>query len=551
MKRRSWWLLAASTVVCVLAARVVWLGWLYYFHAGPRYRLESAAIALVIVGAIVLLARTSKPGLAFGVVEAGQIPSEPSESPGSLEPLSLQWLPVFLVAALTLYSPALGLGLLSDDYTLRAMAQSDGLGAGSGWFFRPLPLLLWRALLAIDNSGVLLHIVNVLLHGLNAFLVATLGRTMGMRRSVALGGAVLFLTFPAAPEAVVWAAGLQDVLMTTMALGAVVAARAVAPSGRRIAAIVLLAVLGLGSKETAICILALVAICWISPSRFRRWQEWRPYVALLVVTGIYLAIRVPMGLSSGYLAAPSRYFFKQLIVTAYGTLTTPWRAPASPMEQWLSFLAMALLVLLLVHAFLSWRRGDARLHRDIRLACWVLLAVAPVFTFFFISPQLEGSRYLYLAECGWALLAADLIVAMTDRLPRQSLAFGCAIASAVLVSVLSVAREVGVWTQAADLRDRVLADARASIARQGCVEATFTGVPDSVDGAYVFRNGFPEAMEPARVRLPPSRAQRASASPAEAFGGGGKDTTSNPDTTSAPTACEFMWRDGRFIAVQP
>jgi hypothetical protein len=389
MKRRSWWLLAASTVVCVLAARVVWLGWLYIFHAGPRYRLESAAIALVIVGAIVLLARPSE--------EPSQ-PSEPSEplepsrlSP-SLEPLSLQWLPLFLVAALTLYSPALGLGLLSDDYTLRAMAQSDGLGAGSGWFFRPLPLLLWRALLAITDSGVLLHIVNVLLHGLNAFLVATLGRAMGMCRSVALGGAALFLTFPAAPEAVVWAAGVQDVLMTTMALGAVVAARAVAPSGRRIATIVLLAVLGLGSKETAICIPALVAICWISPSRVRRWQEWRPYIALLVVTGIYLAIRVPMGLSSGYLAAPSRYFFKQLIVTAYGTLTTPWRAPTSPMEQWLSFLAMALLVLLLVHAFLSWRRSDARLHRDLRLACWVLLAVAPVFTFFFIGPQLEGYR---------------------------------------------------------------------------------------------------------------------------------------------------------------
>jgi len=117
-------------------------------------------------------------------------------------------------------------------------------------------------------------------------------------------------------------------------------------------------------------------------------------------------------------------------------------------------------------------------------------------TFFFISPQLEGSRYLCLAECGWALLAADLIVAVTGRLPWRSLAFGCALASAVLVSVLSVAREVGVWTRAADLRDRVLADARAAIARQGCVEATFVGVPDSVDGAYVFRNGFQEAMEP-------------------------------------------------------
>jgi hypothetical protein len=51
-----------------------------------------------------------------------------------------------------------------------------------------------------------------------------------------------------------------------------------------------------------------------------------------------------------------------------------------------------------------------------------------------------------------------------------------------------------VWRQAADLRDRVLTDARSAIERAGCARPTFSGVPDSVDGAYVFRNGFSEAL---------------------------------------------------------
>lgn len=110
--------------MCVLAARAVWLGWLYYFYDGPRYRLESAVIALVIVGAAMVLLRS------------GGHRAEHTEP----RHISLRWLPVFLIAAACLYGPALGLGFLSDDYTLRAMAQSGGLGAGSGWFFRPLPL---------------------------------------------------------------------------------------------------------------------------------------------------------------------------------------------------------------------------------------------------------------------------------------------------------------------------------------------------------------------------------------------------------------------------
>ena len=59
---------------------------------------------------------------------------------------------MFLVAAPTLDYGAINLGFLSDDYTLRNMAQSQGLEAGTGWFFRPLPLLLWRRLLAITDT---------------------------------------------------------------------------------------------------------------------------------------------------------------------------------------------------------------------------------------------------------------------------------------------------------------------------------------------------------------------------------------------------------------
>jgi hypothetical protein len=89
---------------------------------------------------------------------------------------------------------------------------------------------------------------------------------------------------------------------------------------------------------------------------------------------------------------------------------------------------------------------------------------------------------------------ADLLASVSDRLSRPTMMFGGAVALVSFMFVVSVQREIGIWQQAADLRNRVLAEARTVRGNAGCSEATFSKVPDSVDGAYVFRNGFPEAI---------------------------------------------------------
>lgn len=481
----------APVVMGAFVGRAVWLAWQYYFAGAPRYRVESAMIALVIVGAVVLVLRRDEPRADDGGPSEGG-PHVEGVDPGDA-PLARVWLPAFVLAAVVLYQRSITIGFLSDDYTLRAMAQSDNLGSTSGWFFRPVPLLLWRGILSVVDTPVVLHVLNIVLHGVNAFLVAALGFAMGMRRQTALGAAALFLTFPALPEAVVWAAGIQDVLMTTMALAAVViCARKTPLSGWRIALVGGLLILGFGSKETAVCIPVLIALCCVTRERLRR--DTALYAAVAGITVLYLAVRLPMGIGGDYLGAPTRYFFKQMIVIAFGTLAAPWRIPVSSLEQWLSLAAVVLTVLLLGYACMTWRRSDRRLHRDIRLALWVLASIGPVFSFFFIGPTLEGARYLYLAAGAWTLIVADLIAAVSEQVRHPWRMFGAAIATIAVIFAVSVQREIRVWRQAADLRDRVLADAHVAIERAGCAQPTFSGVPDSVDGAYVFRNGFSEAL---------------------------------------------------------
>ena len=500
-RRPPGWL-AANGLVGLLAARVVWLAWAYYFGDGRRYPLESASIALVAVGFLIVVVR---PAHRVSADHGRRIP--------------LMFLPIAIVAAALLYAPAFHLGLLSDDYVLRAMAGSGNLGVGGGWFFRPVPIALWRLLLAVSDSPLPLHALNIALHGLNAFLVAVLGYQLGMRLEAALVGAALFLTFPAAPEAVAWASGLQDVLLTTMALGAVIVASDENSSGWRTAAVCVLVLLALGSKETAVTVPVLIAICCLSPARLRRAREWRLYVSIAAVAAVYGGFRLWVGLGrTGFLAAPSRYFLKQLITVAFGSLATPWRTPASSTMSWLAFLTAVALTLLLTHAFLSWRRTDEPFHRAMRLTLWTVAAVAPVYTYFYVSERLEGARYLYLAECAWALLIADLMRMAADRMPRPSPALACIAAIAIAASSVTLERELGVWRRAADLRDRVFVQAQASISGAGCRTARFDAAPDSVDGAYVFRNGLPEAM---------------------GFPGS--------ETARPAAGCEFRWNGDRFV----
>jgi hypothetical protein len=129
----------------------------------------------------------------------------------------------FVVAAAVLYFPTLSVGFLSDDYVLaRLAAQNEFLG-GSWEFFRPLPVLCFKL---AGAHPVVLHSAIIMLHGVNAALVAALAAAAGQPPAAAVVAGALFLTFPAHAEAVAWCSGLQDVLMTTGVLTAVALANA-------------------------------------------------------------------------------------------------------------------------------------------------------------------------------------------------------------------------------------------------------------------------------------------------------------------------------------
>lgn len=474
---------SSSVAIAAAAYAAVLLARYFYPPYIPRYRIESVLMIFVAAGAAASWARTpvrrveEAPIARFTVAHLALIAG------------------LFAGATFFMYRSALDVGLLSDDFVLADWARRrQWVHIAETGFVRPMGPLFWAALAYLPaDFDRTVHAANLLLHALNAALVVALGGRLRLRREEALAAGVLFLTFPALTEAVVWASGVQDVLMTTLALVAVLAALRAGDSIEWAGAAVGATALALAVKETSVVVPALVGIVsWASvPGRRRQHGTLAAMAAVVVVYAVY---RVSAGIPAAYGQGVSRYFLKQLIVEPFATLGAPWSATwmrAHPLQS----VVRALLILApLAARFTAWRRDAAGLRRAATAAAWVLLAVLPVFSLFHVAPDLQGARYLYLPAVGFSVLLAVLAGEVAATLPHRSAApaFAAALLALVLPSFAAVRSEAMRWNAAARVRDQILATLDSqSLSRCGSLAAE--GLADNVEGAYVFRNGLSEA----------------------------------------------------------
>jgi hypothetical protein len=131
--------------------------------------------------------------------------------------------------------------------------------------------------------------------------------------------------------------------------------------------------------------------------------------------------------------------------------------------------------------------------RAYALAAAVLVPILPVYRYFFISADMENARYLYLASSVWALGVACLAADHSQRAWIRLLRSGLLVAVGVAFLSAHLARQ-SAWVAASVVRDTVLTHVANAITERSCREVTVRGLPDSVNGVFVFRNGFDEAV---------------------------------------------------------
>jgi hypothetical protein len=480
-RRRQWWRWSAQALVVALAGRLLWMTVRYLTGTGGvmRFHVESAGVLFVAVGLVVALFTSTGKG-------------SPTPLPESIPPWT--W-PLWCAAALLLYWPSLGLGFLSDDFVLVSRAAKLQLGPFNPESFRPIPLLVWGIILRIGGTASAMHVLNVLLHGTNAFLTTRLVRPMVSSSRLALLAGALILTAPVGPEAVAWNSGIFDVMATALLLATLLTARgySVAPSlGRRLAFVVI-ALAAFLCKETAGIagpIVVLDGLVW-------RRQSRKLYIDAAILTGItagIIGLRLVFGSSSARQPI-TRYLVQRWLFGTLGGLLVPWHADVIRAHPWVP-IAGIVAVLAIVTLFFVQSHPAARIQTAMVTVGWCLLATLPPIALFFVAPDLQGARYLYVATVGYAATLMVTASVGDTTPPAIRMLVIAAIAVLVITGICGVRWHLHPWYEAASLRDRVIAAASADRRIQGCASPVFADLPDTVRGAYVFRNGGEEALKP-------------------------------------------------------
>lgn len=216
----------------------------------------------------------------------------------AIRPVAVRGLGLAMLAALVaaLLWLSTGLGLLDDDlwYPLQ-------VAGGSGWDvltleLGPLPFqaTLWRLAPAVlpEAPYQLAHLVAALAHAANTALVFRLLTRLVGAGGWAWTGAALFAVFRPGNEAVLRAAALSEVTLTTFALLALLAWRARDASPACTTWAVLASAAAMLAKPSALCLPAvLLAHVWLleTPRAARLRRAAAPVAIATVVTALLAA----------------------------------------------------------------------------------------------------------------------------------------------------------------------------------------------------------------------------------------------------------------------
>ena len=476
-----------ATALVPLSAYIILLQFRYFHDPSglPRHRLESPLFILAGIAFLCLwLLRPDRQSPPVGNEDA--------------TPRRSIFTVIAVVLSLAVYWPSLPIGLLSDDYVLRRWALAHDFAGAGHEFVRPLPLVLWSALLAAGGGSVALHATSLLLHAINAFLVAELAWLLELGAEGAVIAMAVFLAWPTQVEPVVWASGIFDVAVTCFCLGAVLLIVRHDVSVRGICGAALLSVAALLSKESGIALPVLAAIILLAGREIPLSRSRMTGLALIAsMTFAYAVWRIwlrPHAAEAAAVPALSRYAVKELVSRTFGGLSVPFTIDAIASAPWTPFLFAAVpLGAAIGSLVVIFRR--TREHRAMAAGLlWIPAAAAPAIAFLFVDGNLAGSRYLYLPAVGWALFIGALASLAARRAPAAR-AVVTSLATLMIVAALLQNRNVQRdWLGAAADRDLLLDRAADATARAGCATAVFRDVPETHGAAQLFRNGFGDAF---------------------------------------------------------
>ena len=396
--------------------------------------------------------------------------------------------PQLLAAALALTAlyPALQTYFLSDDFILVKQAHDFTTSTliplfttpGGDGFFRPLGYLSFDLNAFFAGSDPRWwHLSALLLHALNAALVAKLATRLGASNFIAFLAGALFALHGTHLEAVVWIAGRFDLLAVLFMLATLLL------FGRNTPAARLCALTALWSKEAAYVLPALLTLL--------AWHERKSLRATLpfwaITAAAFLYRWILLGGIGGYQesSGESAFYSLKFATTAKAVFVRLWTSLYFPLNWSHDPSLLTGLIACAYIGALLWLALRARPSPTMRLALAALVvSILPPLHLLGGAADLSGGRLLYLPSVWFCLLVAFAVSGLNRRNATS--------VTALLLTFhfAALRHDLPFWQRASEQ------------VRAICQEAVQTGVrptdpPRAIEGVPALANGIDECIEAA------------------------------------------------------
>ncbi len=401
-------------------------------------------------------------------------------------------LSAYLLLGLLLYFPILNNAFLSDDYDSlsRIVVEKKVLVKE---FFRPM--IDWTFYFNYMLSGMnpfSYYVFNLLVHIINAFLVSRLslnlieGLPRESREKVALLSGFLFLIYPFHNEAIVWLTGRLASLSCMFALLAANVLFCKIKNALKGLYFIVLYFAGLLAYES-ILLLPFILMCFW-------WRTSRSSVAMaklllssMVLVAAYLLTRY-MFSGAVYGDYGERMLTNDLSGAFFKTLKTFGRTVLPPVERselMVTLFGVVLSALLWGGVQLFRKKNVPYRHHVFRVVAAFLLSMLIPSLFGVSTRTSEGDRLLYFPSVFLVILIAFVVMQVAQKIVRWTL---ICIVSLYFGAFLLVNNAQ--WEKASGASEAIL----ASIIENKGTKSLVINLPDELEGAFVFRNGFYKAV---------------------------------------------------------
>lgn len=386
---------------------------------------------------------------------------------------------LLLCLAVAIFAETLTFGFVSDDFVLVHRVQTQGFftswgGVSGEGFFRPVTVLsflsdnlLWGA----RSFGY--HLTNLFWHFLCSFLVFLIGKELFKDYWLACSGSLLFLLLSCHSESVTWISGRTDLIAGAFGLGSILLFM------RSSLWCIPLMLAAMGAKESALAVPMVWLLLLFEPLKRSRKKLYTAFFGI-AISGAYLLFRAAAsGDLSAELASSGagisllsalenvfRYSFRVFIPPLPGFLRPV-------LERYPAILPLFGSAALACILFSLRKRRGSRLFAA--LAVCFLVSLLPVIFMKVSLFDSRSERFLYIPGV-FAVLA---VVWWSSVVFSRRTSIAVLLCLSLLQGVF-LYRSNRNWRRAGEL----------------CVEITAGGEEpiDNYNGAYVFRNGYQEAL---------------------------------------------------------